>query len=548
MIYILAFIVLLGVLVLAHELGHFLVARMLGVKAEVFSLGFGKALWKKRSGDTEYRISLIPLGGYVKFYGDDKDNSPEELRPYFFVTQKLWKRALIVFAGPLCNFILAVIVFCAVFFIGEPNISTKLGYVEQGSLAWKSGIRAGDVIDKVNGVAVSTWVDLDKEVSKSTGDVSVLLKRESEELQFTVPVSNLIAKNRYGETEYRYQIQGVSPFKRSALVGVSGNKNTLAYRAGFKTGDLIHKIDEAEVNSWDDLQQALSVKQGKVNISIKRAEKKGSKPSDLNLAVQLPSKSTTESLGFYPAELFISGFVSKESPAAKAGMKEGDRLYAVNGTPVLSFQSLQQVVDVAGRENKVLKITAEREGRLMDFNITPSLHDLKDDEIGQKDKRFLLGVETNFYLGPADQTKIIIRNPLKLIWAGIEKTVFWIWITIVGLFKLFTGAVSFKAVGGPLMIGKVAGDSLMLGLVYFLRIMAVISINLGVINLFPVPVLDGGHLVMYSIEALRGRPLKERYMEMAQQVGFYILIGLIVLSFYNDIIKFGSALLGIGGK
>ena len=552
MIYILAFIVLLGVLVLAHELGHFLAARMLGVKAEAFSLGFGKILLKKKVGDTEYRLSMIPLGGYVKFYGDDESKEkpiPAEMTPYLFKTQKVWKRALIVFAGPLCNFILAAFVFAIVYFIGEPNVATKLGYVEQGSIAWNSGLKQGDTIEMVNGQKVQTWSELDKKVSEQDGVADLTVKRETEILNIKVPLSDLIAKNRYGETEYREQIQGIAPFKRSPLVGVSSDPGKIAFTSGIKTGDLVYKVKDKEITTWDELETALSTTVGKIDIIVKRVEKKGATPEDIKIVVSVPKRnSSTASLGFYPAELFVSGFVNDKSPALIAGIQKGDRLFSVNDKPVLSFQSLQQIVDLAGRNNEVLKIVVERSGKFLNFQIVPSVHNIKDDEGGQKDKRFLLGVETNFYPGPVEQTKVIVRNPIKLIWVSIEKTAFWIWITLVGLIKLITGAVSFKAVGGPLMIGKVAGDSLMLGIVYFLRIMAVISINLGVINLFPVPVLDGGHLVLFSIEALRRKPLKERHIEIAQQVGFYLLIGLIVLSFYNDIVRFGAGLLGIGGK
>ena len=549
MIYILAFVVLLGVLVLAHELGHFLVARMLGVKAEVFSLGFGKAIFKKKVGDTEYRLSVFTLGGYVKFYGDDKDKPiPDGFKPYLFSEQKVWKRALIVLAGPVCNFILAAVVFAVVYFIGEPNIATKLGYVEQNSVAWSSGLKIDDVIEKVNNVDVKTWMDLDKKISEQDSVADLTVRRGQELLEIKVPLTKLLAKNRYGETEHRYQIQGVSPFKRSSLVGVSSNSKNIAFKAGIKTGDLIYKINQTEIKSWDEMVLALKSVKGKTDFVIKRSKEKGKQPQELNFTLDLPNNSEPSSIGLYPAELFVSGFVDKESPALKAGIKEGDRLLSVNGNPVLSFQSLQQIVDIAGRTKQVLAVTVERAGESLDFKITPSLHDIKEDEAGQKDKRFLLGIETNFYPGPVEQTKVIIRNPLKLIWVSIEKTAFWIWITLVGIIKLITGDVSFKAVGGPLMIGKVAGDSLMLGVVYFLRIMAVISINLGVINLFPVPVLDGGHLVLYSIEALRRKPLKEKHIEMAQQVGFYLLIGLIILSFYNDIVRFGASLLGLGGK
>ncbi|MEI6080436.1 MAG: RIP metalloprotease RseP, partial [bacterium] len=233
------------------------------------------------------------------------------------------------------------------------------------------------------------------------------------------------------------------------------------------------------------------------------------------------------------------------SPALKAGMQKGDRIVAVNGKILRGFYSFQQTVDSAGRNNQELNMIIDRNGALLSLKILPKLRSIKDDEMGKKENRFLLGTQTYYYPGPAAEKIIIIRNPIKLIWASIAKTAMWTWITLVGLIKLFTGAVSLKAIGGPLMIGKVAGDSLHLGIVYFLRIMAIISINLGIINLFPIPVLDGGHLMFFTYEAIRGKPMKEKSMMIAQQVGFYLLIGLVVLSFYNDILKYGSSIIGI---
>ncbi|HOW16727.1 MAG TPA: RIP metalloprotease RseP [bacterium] len=216
MIYIVAFILLLGVLVLAHELGHFLAGRLMKVKIEAFSIGFGKPILRKKVGDTEYRLSIVPLGGYVKFYGDDPKSDkpiPQEMTPYLFNNQKVWKRAFIVFAGPLANFLLAVLVFCTVYFIGEPNVSTKLGYVEKGSVAFTSGLREGDVIETVNGTKVQTWTEMDELISTKKESVLLSVKRDEKNIDIKVPLNNLIAKNRYGETVHKEQIQGISPFK-----------------------------------------------------------------------------------------------------------------------------------------------------------------------------------------------------------------------------------------------------------------------------------------------------------------------------------------------
>jgi len=190
-----------------------------------------------------------------------------------------------------------------------------------------------------------------------------------------------------------------------------------------------------------------------------------------------------------------------------------------------------------------VEVTIERDAKFLKFNIFPQLQ--KVEGVVGKENMFLLGIERDFAAGPMVDKKVIVRNPFKLVAVAVERTLMWIWITALGLFKLCTGAVSLKSIGGPLMIGKIAGDSLLLGIAYFFRIAAIISINLGIINLVPIPVLDGGHLMFFTYEAITGKPVKEKTIMVAQQVGIYLLITLVVLSFYNDIMHLGSGLLRI---
>lgn len=543
MIYILGFIVLLGLLVLAHELGHFLMGKLCKVKIEAFAMGFGKPLLRKKYGETEYRLCMIPLGGYVKFVGDDPDKDapvPAEIKPFTFAEQKLWKRTLIVFAGPAFNFILAVLLFAAVYFIGEPNIAPNIGYVEKGSIADVSGIKEGDEIVAINGEKINIWGDIDDVLGKETTDASVVIKRDNKEQTLNIKLKSLLSRNRYGEPVYKKSIQGIAPYKTSSMVGID-DTNSIAAKAGFKTGDLIIAADSTEIRSWEDLNAYLAQHKGEIKFKIKRlVDIKDKKSKDKEMEIVI-NNNGSKKLGFYPSELFVMGFTKDKSPAKDAGIVENDRLVAVNGVEIGSFFTLQQTVDEAGRAGKGIALTVSRGGKLLKYDITPELQ--KVETLGAKEKRFLLGVETSFAAGPVVDKKVIVRNPFKLIVVAVEKTLLWIWITLVGLFKLCTGAVSLKAVGGPIMIGKIAGDSLLLGIAYFLRIAAVISINLGIINLIPIPVLDGGHLMFFGIEAVTRRPVKEKYQIIAQQVGFYILMGLVALSFFNDIMNFGSGIL-----
>jgi regulator of sigma E protease len=545
-IYLIGFIVLLGLLVLAHELGHFLMGKLCKVKIEAFSLGFGKPILKKKYGETEYRLSMIPVGGYVKFLGDDPEKDapvPEDIKPFTFTEQTVWKRLLIVFAGPAFNFILAVFLFMIVCFVGEPNIAPVIGYIEKGSIAWNSGLKEGDEIVAINGKNINIWGDIDEVVEKSKTDVvAVDVKRGEERTTYSVQLKQLLSRNRFAEPVYKNLIEGIAPYKTSSMIGVN-DTSSLAYKAGFKTGDLIVKADSTEIKSWEELNNYLASHKGSINFKVKRLVDKTDKRSPEEEKELILNNNGSGKVGFYPGELFVRGFVKDKSPARDAGVLENDRIVAVNGKEIASFITLQQSVDEAGRAGKGVEVTIERDAKFLKFNIFPQLQ--KVEGVVGKENMFLLGIERDFAAGPMVDKKVIVRNPFKLVAVAVERTLMWIWITALGLFKLCTGAVSLKSIGGPLMIGKIAGDSLLLGIAYFFRIAAIISINLGIINLVPIPVLDGGHLMFFTYEAITGKPVKEKTIMVAQQVGIYLLITLVVLSFYNDIMHLGSGLLRI---
>lgn len=546
MVYIIGFLLLLGLLVLAHELGHFLMGKWCKVKIEAFSIGFGKPILKKKIGETEYRLSMIPLGGYVKFLGGEyKDGEeaeiPADIKPFTFAEQKVWVRSLIVFAGPAFNFILAVLLFAGVYFIGEPNVAPVLGYVEQNSIAWEAGLRDGDRITNVDGKEIKVWNELNDILEKvSTSSVNLVVNRAGESINLVVPVTNILSRSRFGEAVHKNGIQGIAPYKRSSMIGVLNVSD--AQKLGLNTGDLIVKIGETKIESWDELEKLASNNNSKIKFYVKRMDRANPKAKPVDLEFEVNSNSLND-LGIYPSELFVTGFMKDKSPAKDAGVLLNDMIVAVNGKKIYSFMTLQQMVDVVGRSGQELELTVFRDSKLLTFKIAPELNSVEG--VVAKENRFLLGIETSFTTGPVVNEDIVIRNPFVLIYTAVEKTLMWIWFTILGLFKLISGAVSLKAIGGPLMIGKVAGDSLSLGIEYFLRIAAVISINLGIINLVPIPVLDGGHLMFFGVEAITRRPVKEKYINLAQQIGFYLLMGLVALSFYNDIVNLGSSILGI---
>ncbi|MBY0371458.1 RIP metalloprotease RseP [bacterium] len=540
-------VVLLGGLIFFHELGHYLVAKLFGVRVEVFSLGFGKKIFRRQVGETEYCLSLIPLGGYVKLMGDDPYRAvPAEDAARAFSTQKLYKRFLIVAAGPIANFLLAFVLFIVIFWLGQPVRTSKIGFVAPASPAWDAGLRPGDRLVSVGNEPVQYWNELDEDLKARTGQkVDLQVDRAGAQLRIPYTIGLVRTRNPYGEEEEVGGIKGISPYPVLAAVGVS-DPASAAGHAGLKTGDTIIKVDNRPVALWEEMREALAAywQPGKpVTITFKRPTGTGDKTEEKSATLVFPARPTPDkanlfgevsALGLYPTELFVQK-VNPDSPAEKGGLLVGDRVVQVAGTPVFHFEMIVDAVQGAGEKGGPLMFSLERGGQKVQLELKPVETEVEDPLTHQKKKRFLVGFMPQTSLSEAEMGKFQIRKPLELIPHALGETYRISERMVVSLAKLVTGSVSVKNLGGPVLIASIAGKSLDAGIVPFLQTMALISINLFLLNLFPIPVLDGGHLLFFTMEAIKGKPVSIRVMEMANQVGLVLILMLVALTFFNDI-------------
>jgi regulator of sigma E protease len=537
-------VVLLGGLVFFHELGHYLVAKFFGVKVEVFSLGFGKKLFRKKWGETEYCVSLFPLGGYVKLMGDDPYKSvPPEDAARAFSTQKLYKRFAIVAAGPMANLLLAYVLFVMVFFTGQPMAGTRIGTVQVNSPAWQAGIRPKDRVAAINGTAVQTWNDLEDDLKTKLNErVELTIERGNAELKVPYTVGKVRTKNVYGEDEEVGGIKGIQPAPLDPQVGIS-NPESPAYRAGLRSGDVITKVGSRDILVYNDINEALTSfwKEGEpLTFSVKRgnneqsfsipmpAQPAGDKYSPLGLA---------QVIGLFPSELFVRE-LSKDSPAQKGGLQAGDHIVTVGGMPIYNFESIVDQVQEQGPKGETVPFVIERAGKSLTLNLKPIQTEQEDPITFQKYKKFMVGFAPDAAYHEPEKVFVTIRNPIKLLVHAGQETALLTQRMFVSIVKLAAGKIPAKNLGGPVLIASVAGRSLDAGFVTFIQTMAAISINLFLLNLFPIPILDGGHLLFFAMEAVKGRPVSIRTMEIANQVGMVFILALVVLTLFNDISRF----------
>lgn len=436
-------IVLLGILIFVHELGHFLFAKKLGVRVLKFSLGFGPKLIGRKYGDTEYLVSAVPLGGYVKMLGEEPgDELKEEDKPFAYNYQPVWKRFLIVFSGPVFNLFFAAAIFFVVFLSGVPVPKPYAGKVMQNSPAAAAGLMTGDRIAAINGKTVFGWDDIDVSVNESRGEKLLFkIEREGKIVELPVIPEKKTGKDIFGENTEVMDI-GIMPL-------------------------------------------------------------------------------------LYPEV----GEVIKNAVAEKAGIKKGDRIVEIEGASIKTWHDMTSIIH--GSPEKPLRLKIKRDENFLELTVTPGKKTLKYPD-GSEKQIGLIGI------GPAGNNVIKKYNPFEAASLGVKRTWDMVVLTVVGIVKLIQRIIPADTLGGPIMIFQMAGQQASLGVMNFFLFMAVISINLGVLNLLPIPILDGGHILFLGIEAVRRKPLSEKAMMIAQRIGLAIIITLMVFAFYNDIMRFIS--------
>ncbi|MGZ3789313.1 MAG: RIP metalloprotease RseP [Bacteriovorax sp.] len=515
------FILFLGPLVFFHELGHFFFARLFGVRVEVFSIGFGPKIFKKKYGDTEYAISAIPLGGYVKMFGDDpfnKDEIPEAERPYSFTHQGKFARFWIVIGGPLANFVLAFAIFFSLLIVGERIPEIKLGAIPAESALYHSGLRTGDVLVKVNDSEVYNPSDLMVEGKGAIKSIEV--KRRGESVVLPVDFKG----DKFFEEVLKYP-----PFLRKPfLVDLNSKRYVLSFEKG--QVNLKDSIEEMAARSNAKVAYLYPILPGQeiasedLKIDMKEGIEVPISFNDLKSMLM-----AIEAKGFKTIDLMVRS-VNMNSPADKVGIREDDVFLSLEGEKVYSFEDLRTRLQTYDKKEVNVEIWSK--GQVKKLTVSPEVTQLEGKAVR------LLGVysyievqKINFVHTKSKGLFGSVKYSLIRTWDSVKKT-------IDGFVKLLTNQISLKTIGGPLAIGKVAHDSFNTSLSYFFQLMALISVNLGVINLFPIPVLDGGHIMFIALEIVNGGPLSRRKMEIAQQVGLSILLMLMVGAIFNDVSRF----------
>ncbi len=534
--YILGISILFFCIVSFHEFGHFIIAKAFGIRVDVFSIGFGLKLFKKKWRGTEYCLSLFPLGGYVKIYGQDPSEEVAKNDNQAFSNKPLWQRVSVVSAGPTFNFLFAIgVLFIMATVTGFHKVESKVARVVENSTASQSGFVVNDDIIAINSESVSNWEQVEKALSQFNGStVDVHIKRGSQELVLAAPV---VEKTTFTpELNKVYEKASISGLENTyflPILGVDVPSSHLAM-SGLKHGDLVVEVNSQKIETWDQFKEILlTTESEKLNLKILREEK------ELEVVFSLPAdfKSQSEEakaryLGLNETSLYIADVIP-DKPAQKAGVQKGDYIVSVNNQAVWNHGEFTHYLNAAMKSDGKFVLLVRRQGELKPIEMTAS-------ETGGK---WQIGVSIAQY---RLQTQHIFKWKAGSLWEAIAHSFsqawHWIVLTLQVIGGLFTGEVSTSNLGGPIAIGDLAGKSFQSGLAAFLHFMAIMSINLCVLNFFPLPVLDGGHLLLFSIEAIRRKPLSEKAVQFVNIIGLVVLGLLVIFVFYNDFSRiFGNS-------
>ncbi|MGK9154393.1 RIP metalloprotease RseP [Acinetobacter radioresistens] len=444
---IVAAILLLGPLIAIHEFGHYFVARKLGVKVQVYSIGFGPTLikWKSKKSGIQYQLSALPFGGYVKMLDEREGNVAEEDLPQAFNRQSPWNRIAIVAAGPLINLVFAIVLFWILFLPSQEQLNTRVGKIFPGTPAAAVQMQTGDKITAIDGTPVSTWEKLNYAIvdrAGETGVIQVQVERQGQLQQFSLPIQNFLKDQ---------------------------------------------------------------------------------------------SKSPLETLGFIPYRPQIPAVVTKlseDGAAIRQGIKEGDKIVAIDGIKMKDWFDVVEIVQAS--PEKLLKIDVLRNGEIKQLDVMPQ---------GQRDNMGnvigMLGVQSTpgKVTIPDEYKQTIQYNPAQALMMAVDKTGQISGMILNSMAKMVRGLIGLDNLSGPITIAKVAGQSAEMGWQTFISFMALMSISLGILNLLPIPVLDGGHLVYYFIEAIRGKPVSEQIQIFGLKIGMVLLGSMMLLALFNDFMR-----------
>jgi regulator of sigma E protease len=539
------FVLLVGVLIFVHELGHFLFAKLFNVKVHRFSLGFGPRALGFSWGETEYCVSWIPLGGYVKMLGEDPTDQVAHADQGRAIHQKaLWQRYIIVLAGPAFNLIFPIFLYFFFFISDTTLMPAVIGGVVEGSPAESAQLQPGDKILAINGKRVRYWDDLSGQVSDRPGE-SLLFKiqRGEETLErYIAPVLS-VQKDRLGITS-RTGIIGVRPVFKVAQVGISDAASPAA-RAGLRTGDLITAVNGRPVKLWSELERLLANNRGEsLNVSYLRPGPSVSSLFDLH--VFTPSMTVIDSeprtagvsrsyyTGILAAEMFVTD-VAPDSPAAKIGMRPGDQVVRFDGKLARDWDLTNRAAqsDPQG-EHTIAWIPFGGKERTEKFKLVKVTF---KDEYKAKHEDYDFGLRRRRPIHTAEG--VPIENRLTYaVSKSIRRTGEHLGMMVMVVVQLVRGAIPRDSVGSVLMLAHTAQTAAEKGWDHFFWVMALISINLGILNLLPIPILDGGHIFFFTIEAIKRKPLSLRTREIASYIGLFLLISLMVFAFTNDVVRY----------